>query len=517
MMDRSRRNLSSAALFSGALLLAALPVSGGVSAAKEASRATAGGAGGAGSVSGVVGGLKSGPSLADALAQEIVQARKSSRALGVHVVDLSSHQPAFAFEADEPRILASNTKLLTTAAALGTLGADFVFETRVMVRGAAKEGRLAGDLAIFGGGDPNLSGRFHDGDSYAIFREWAAALKAQGIDRVSGNLYLVNGLFNPPNVHPDWPRDQLTSWYEAPVEALSFNDNCVLVRIWPASRAGLPARVETVPKLDYFEIRNSATTTGSTSRSRLLVGRLGDSDTLVVSGTVGARSGPAEVWVAVKDPAAYFGAALKAALAEEGVVIDGAVVSAHGSPDGAWQLVTTHQSDLARTLEVTNKRSQNFYAESLAKVLGWKVRGEGSWAAGMGVVTDFLSGLGIAPDSFHLVDGSGLSRGNQMSPRAMTGLLEQMYFHALGRDFLRSLPFSGEPGLKWQRRLSLPPYAGNVFAKTGTINGVSTLSGYAKAVSGRVYAFSILFNQVRSNAAAHAAQDRIVTALIDRG
>ena len=99
----------------------------------------------------------------------------------------------------------------------------------------------------------------------------------------------------------------------------------------------------------------------------------------------------------------------------------------------------------------------------------------------------------------------------------MTGLLERMYFHAFGRDFLRSLPFSGEQGLKWQRRLAKPPYAGNVFAKTGTINGVSTLSGYAKAVSGKVYAFSLLFNQVRSNAGAHAAQDRIVAALIDRG
>lgn len=454
--------------------------------------------------------------LQQALSAEAEAAKKTARAFGIHIVDLSSHQSAFAFQADEPRILASNTKLLTTAAALGTLGADYAFETRVMVRGTVAEGALAGDLAVFGGGDPNLSGRFHDGDSYAVFREWAAALKARGIGRVHGDLYLVNGLFQPPNVHPDWPRDQLTSWYEAPVEALSFNDNCVLVRVWPASSAGLPARVETVPKLDYFEIRNSAMTTG-TRQNRLFVGRLGDSDTIVVSGTIGIRTGPGEEWVAVHDPTAYFGASLRAALAEEGVTIDGGLVPAHGTPEGDWELVATHRSDLARTLEVTNKRSQNFYAESLAKLLGWKVRGEGSWAAGVGVVRDFLSGLGLAPETFSLVDGSGLSRGNLMSPRSMTGLLERMYFHALGRDFLRSLPFSGEPGLKWQKRLARAPYAGNVFAKTGTINGVSTLSGYAKAVSGRVYAFSILFNQVRSNSGAHAAQDRIVAALIDRG
>ncbi len=500
MTDWSKRTLPSLAALCIATLAATLPAAASVpaSAAPAASART-------------------GPTLQEALARETEAARKSARALGVHIVDLSSHQSAFAFEADQPRILASNTKLLTTAAALETLGADFVFETRVMVRGTAKDGVLSGDLAIFGAGDPNLSGRFHEGDAYAIFREWAAALKAQGIARVTGNLYLVNGLFNPPNIHPDWPRNQLTSWYEAPVEALSFNDNCILVRVWPASSAGLPARVETVPKLGYFEIRNSATTTGTRSGNRLLVGRLGDSDTIVVSGTIGLRTGPGEEWVAVHDPTAYFGAALKAALAEEGVEVAGTVAPAHGSPDGAWQLVTTQRSDLARTLAVTLKRSQNFYAESLAKLLGWKVRGEGSWAAGVGVVGDFLAGIGIAPASFHLVDGSGLSRGNQMSPRSMTGLLEQMYFHALGRDFLRSLPFSGERGLQWQRRLARPPYAGNVFAKTGTIDGVSTLSGYAKAVSGRVYAFSLLFNQVRSNSGAHAAQDRIVAALIDRG
>jgi D-alanyl-D-alanine carboxypeptidase/D-alanyl-D-alanine-endopeptidase (penicillin-binding protein 4) len=92
-----------------------------------------------------------------------------------------------------------------------------------------------------------------------------------------------------------------------------------------------------------------------------------------------------------------------------------------------------------------------------------------------------------------------------------------MYFSDFGREYLRSLPHSGEDGLKWERRLARPPYRGNVFAKTGTINGVSTLSGYAKAASGRVYAFSILCNQVRSDSSAHAAQDRIVRALIDRG
>jgi D-alanyl-D-alanine carboxypeptidase/D-alanyl-D-alanine-endopeptidase (penicillin-binding protein 4) len=166
---------------------------------------------------------------------------------------------------------------------------------------------------------------------------------------------------------------------------------------------------------------------------------------------------------------------------------------------------------------VTNKRSQNFYAESLAKLLGFKKTGSGSWEGAVTAISAFLVGIGIPAGDFRLADGSGLSRGDQATPRAVTRVLEQMYFHDYGRAFVQSLPYSGERDLVWRRRLATKPYLGNVFAKTGTLRGVSALSGYAKAVSGRVYAFSILLNQVRGNGSAHAAQDRIVRALVDRG
>jgi D-alanyl-D-alanine carboxypeptidase/D-alanyl-D-alanine-endopeptidase (penicillin-binding protein 4) len=453
--------------------------------------------------------------LAQALAREVEGAKKAARALGVHVVDLADRKEVYAFEADHPRILASNTKLLTTAAALAELGPDFEFETRVLVRGDKVESTLEGDLAIVGSGDPNLSGRFHEGDAYAVFRPWARALRERGITKVNGDLVLVNGIFEEPRIHPDWPRDQLTTWYEAPVEALSFSDNCVLVRVRPGRAPGAPALVETVPRLDYFRFRNTTRTGGGAGR--LYVTREDDSDTIVISGSIPQRSGPVDVWVAVYDPTAYFAAALRAAFAEEGVGIAGVTQAVNGLPGGVWEQLTSHTSDLATTLAVTNKRSQNFYAECLAKLLGHRLEGRGSWPAATAAVTQVLSRLGLPPDQFPLADGSGLSRADQASARALTTLLAQMYFHAFGRDFVRSLPFSGEADLAWRRRLADPPYRGNVYAKTGTLSGVSALSGYAKATSGRVYAFSILCNQVRSNAAAHVAQDRIVRALIDRG
>jgi D-alanyl-D-alanine carboxypeptidase/D-alanyl-D-alanine-endopeptidase (penicillin-binding protein 4) len=118
--------------------------------------------------------------------------------------------------------------------------------------------------------------------------------------------------------------------------------------------------------------------------------------------------------------------------------------------------------------------------------------------------------------TFTMVDGSGMSRANQFAPRAVTTLLRHMFFHPAAAEFAQSLPYSGEEESKsWKRRLAAPPYRGNVLAKTGTLNGVSALSGYAKAVSGKSYAFSILLNKSRGDA--HGAQDRIVMALIDNG
>lgn len=454
--------------------------------------------------------------LAEALAREVGAATKVARGVGVHVVDLAGNAEIFGHEAAKPLILASNTKLLTTAAALAELGPEYRFETRFQLRGAIAGGVLRGDVAVVGGGDPNLSGRFHDGDSFAPFRPWARELASRGIRKVEGEIFLVNGLFEGPRVHPDWPRDQLTAWYEAPVDALSFNDNCVLVRVRPAGKTGALARAEVVPAMGHFRFRNTARTVAGRS-GRLVVTREATSDTLIVSGSIGERAGPVDVWVAVYDPPSYFAAALRAAFAEEGVELPERFRYEHAPLAGAWEIVGNYQSALSPTLAVTNKRSQNFYAESLAKLLGHRKLGTGSWEMATRAISSFLIDQGLPAGEFRLADGSGMSRGNVASPRAVTHLLAKMYSHPYGREFLQSLPYSGEAGLSWRRRLATPPYKGNVFAKTGTLNGVSTLSGYAKAKSGRVYAFSILLNQSRGHGGAHAAQDRIVRALIDRG
>src|SRR3954470_16831313 len=122
--------------------------------------------------------------LDQALAAEVARTAAATRALGVNIVELDTGETIFSHRADEPRVIASNSKLFTTATALDTLGPGYFFETRFLMRGAVGGGILRGDLGVVGAGDPQISGREYGGDAYGAFRPWAAALRARGVQRV---------------------------------------------------------------------------------------------------------------------------------------------------------------------------------------------------------------------------------------------------------------------------------------------------------------------------------------------
>ncbi len=443
----------------------------------------------------------------------VAAARRVARDVGVHIINVDTGETLYALDPDRPRVIASNTKLFTTAATMDALGPGYLMETRVLAHGTVANGELQGDLAVVGGGDPNISGRQFGGDVYADFRQWAADLRQHGITRVSGRLLLVSGFFDGQEVHPDWPRDQLERWYEAPIADLSFTDNTLVVRVLPGAGLGAPARVELEPPVDIYRISNTATTVASPRQQAAFVGRTADGQEIQVSGRVALHGDGEEALLTVPEPVAFFGAALRDALREEGIQIAGTSERVWSLPPGGWEEVTAHASDLQSSIEVTNKLSQNFYAESLFKLLGRARCGDGSWRGGARAMGEFLARVGIPAGSYSQVDGSGMSRNDRYAPSQITRLLRYMYQHSYGHEFMRSLAYSGEDGLSWRHRLASRPYAGNVLAKTGTLDGVSSLSGYAKARSGAVYAFSILCNGVRGWA--HGAQDAIVRALID--
>jgi len=410
---------------------------------------------------------------------------------------------------------ASNMKLFTTAAALDLLRPEFAVSTTVYVSGAADAtGTLDGDVKVVGRGDPTIGGRFHDGHATAVIDEWATDLKRAGVKTIRGNLIFEYGYMDAEYIHPTWPVDQLVNWYEAPVSAFSMQEGCVEVRVLP-SRAGKPCVVQFEPPTSYIDLESSCVT----GRGLPFITRARGTNTVIVRGGVPARSGPTEIFLTVENPIHYFAAVTAETFARNGITVQGQIVITPRDTRPEWKAVAQHSTPLAVIVYVINKKSQNHYAEQLLKIVGAEKKGEGSWGAGSVAVTEWLTGkLGVAPQEFHQADGSGMSRENRASASAFIELLRAMWKSPYREDFVSSLPYSGDPDAKFGHRLRGAPYARQVYAKTGYIAGVVGLSGYVHGASGKVYAFSFIFNRYHVGVyAVHSVQDEMLKELVTGG
>ncbi len=418
----------------------------------------------------------------------------SSGDTSIQIVELESGRIVAERNAHMAVAPASNMKLFTTAAAIDMLKPSFEITTGVYVRGDVDStGTLNGDVRIVGRGDPTIGGRFHDGSATAVIQEWATDLKRAGIKTISGNLVFEHGYFDTEYIHPTWPVDQLTAWYEAPISAFSMQEGCVEVRVLPGA-VGAPCVVQLEPPTSYLAVQNSC----RTGRGLPFINRQRGSNTIIVRGGVPARSGRTEVFVTVENPVHYFAAVTNEVLQREGLRVQGKIVLTPRDVRADWRLLTKHSTPLSIAIYVINKKSQNHYAEQVLKIIGAETRKEGSWAAGNAEVKEWLTTkIGVPANEFHLVDGSGMSRNNRASANAFIGVLRYMWKSPWREEFVSSLPYTGDPDSKFGHRLRKPPFARQVYAKTGYISGVIGLSGYVHTQSGRVYAFSFLFNRYR--------------------
>jgi D-alanyl-D-alanine carboxypeptidase/D-alanyl-D-alanine-endopeptidase (penicillin-binding protein 4) len=402
--------------------------------------------------------------------------------VGVVVYSVRAGHAVFGVNEGDPFFLASNTKLLTTAAALCRLGADFKFRTSI--------GVLGGDLHVFGGGDPNLSGRFHEDDPTGIFRDWAEKLKAAGVAR-AGRLVLHTGIFDDVHVHPGWKAYDPWNWWAAPFGALSLNDNCIDLRVSPGAE-GQPCRVSVAPDTALITIVNQTRSAPRGQRSTFGFSRAPESGAVTLRGDVAGRC---QGWVAVQDPTLFFGTVLKETLARAGIEIAGGIEESSQLLEEAkgYQELAAWESGLPATLAACNQPSQNFYAEMILRTLGWKAKGKGTTENSLEAVREFLTqeaGL----EAFSQTDGSGLSRENRASPADMVKLLLYMRQHKYAKVFIDSLPQNGDRKGTLKSRMNAPDIRGRIRAKTGHIGGVSSLSGYVDSAGGDTYVFSILTN-----------------------
>jgi D-alanyl-D-alanine carboxypeptidase/D-alanyl-D-alanine-endopeptidase (penicillin-binding protein 4) len=410
---------------------------------------------------------------------------------------------------------ASNMKLFTTAAAIDLLKPTFEITTSVFVRGEVDQGgTLDGDVKIVGRGDPTIGGRFHDGQATAVIEEWTTDLKRAGIKTIRGNLIFEYGYFDTEYIHPSWPADQLVNWYEAPVSSFSMQEGCVQVRVLP-SRRGQPCVVQFEPPTGYVQAQNTCVT----GRGLPFITRHRNSNTIIVRGGVPVRSGATEVFITVENPIHYFAAVTNETFARSGLRIEGQIIIAPQDGRDGWRAVSRHTTPMNVVIYVVNKKSQNHYAEQVLKIIGAETKQNGSWTAGNSAITQWLTTkVGIPPNEFIIADGSGMSRHNRASASSFIRLLRYMWKSPWRQDFVSSMPYTGDPDSKFGNRLRQPPFARQVYAKTGYITGVVGLSGYVHAQSGKIYAFSFIFNRYRVGVyAIYRLQDEMLKEIITRG
>ncbi len=432
--------------------------------------------------------------LAAALGGRVAAAEASGAKVGFEVRSLDTGEVLAGHRAGTPLAAASNTKLVTTAAALSLLPTNFQFETVFSMRGDVDEGTLRGDLRVRGGGDPCLSPRFCDGDFARIFSPVVEALRGKGISRIDGEILLDVRLFDRQFVHPSWPRDQLNQAYAAPVCALALNEGCVEAKVSPG-RSGGPASLALTPGGVPWAVEGRIGTAAGKGKT---VVHLAFSDgALRVRGEISVGSRPYTARVPVPDPPRFFGGALREALRGAGIEVGAGVreVREGEGNERDWEPLVTLRSPLLPLVAVVNKRSDNFGAEHLLKTLGARLEGEGSFAGGVRAARGFLASRGVPLEGFSMEDGSGLSRGDRFPPSFFGALLEAMWRGERRQEFLGTLASPGEDGTTLERRLREEGLPGRIRAKTGYLAGVRALSGYARSRGGENLAFSILVNE----------------------
>jgi D-alanyl-D-alanine carboxypeptidase/D-alanyl-D-alanine-endopeptidase (penicillin-binding protein 4) len=417
-----------------------------------------------------------------------------SASLGISVCDLETGETIYDRNSSKALIPASNMKLLVTAAALKTLGPDFQFRTTLYTKGSIQDKTLSGDLIVKGGGDPNISGRFHDGDPVAVFADWAAKLKALGVTRVTGGILLDDTIFDRQFVVESWPQER-TNWYCAEVAGLSLNDNCVDITVMPGDKPGAPARISVSPETSYVTIVNKCSTTPEKARHLISFTRPNGANVITVSGRVWTKSTGFKDSVTIHDPPMFFGVVLKQVLAKNGIEVCGETrMSEFATDEKAFDMKETASftSGLPETIAVANKRSQNFYAECLLKMIGWKRFGKGTGDNGLRALAEFLERAGVSADSCTAADGSGLSRENRVSAADFTKVISYMRKQPEWKPYRDSFAVCGTDGTL-EKRLTTEPLKGRVLGKTGSISRVSALSGVIETDNG-TFAFSILTN-----------------------
>ncbi len=452
--------------------------------------------------------------LKGALDTILADARMDGGAASVVIADAATGERLYQRDSTDRLMPASNTKLVTSAAAMELLGPDHRFRTDVLSTGRRHGPVLRGDLYLRGGGDPTTLAKDYD--------QLAADLAATGVTRVTGRVVADDTRFDSQRLGRAWAADDESAYYSAQISPLTlapdtdYDSGTVVVEAFPGAAPGDKPVVRLTPPTDYVRIDITGTTVPTGQADTLSVERQHGTNTITVSGDIPIGASATKEWVALWEPTGYAAAVFSDALARHGVRVAGRPLLGRATPPDAKPLASHSSMPLKELLLPFMKLSNNMHAETLTKAIGYETAGRGSWSAGLAAISGYLKKEGVTTATLRQVDGSGLSRMNLFPAEQLATLLLSVRDAPWYADWHASLPVACATdravGGTLRSRMCATPAALNARAKTGSLTGASALSGYVTDAGGRELVFSVVLNDYLASSV-KSIEDAIVVTL----
>jgi len=416
-------------------------------------------------------------------------------------------KPIISLNSQKSMTPGSGLKVFTTSTALNVLGPDYRYKTKLFYDGTINsDSTLHGNLYIVGGGDPTLGSDLVKGSQSldSLMQSWATAIKIAGINTIDGSVIADNTLFDPQTVPDFWQWMDMGNYYGAGVNALSIHNNMYHLYFKPGKQYGDSAEVLRMkPNIPGLHFINEMKTGFRGSGDQGYIYCAPRQYTALLKGTVPAGVSEFSIKGAIPDPALFAAQYLSSWLNQHKIAVikRAKLLKSSKVYDPSNVIVTSYSPPLKDIVYITNKKSDNLYAETLLKTLALRKTVDGSTRMGTRFLKSYLRKHGIPMAGFRIYDGCGLSRTDVITTKAMVKLLEFMTHQPTFSDFYRSLAIVGDKqDIGYFRNFgSHTILADNARIKSGLLTKVRSHSGYLRDRAGRLIAFSMIANNYTGN------------------
>ena len=473
----------------------------------------------------------------------LAEARAAKAFWGILVADRDTGETLYELNADHFFTPASNAKIFTSSLAFAMLGPAYQFRTTLESKAQlGADGHLKGDLIFVGRGDPDISNRKfpyagkveHEGPTETVLAQMVDEAIAKGLKQIDGDIVADDSYYPYDPYPPGWTVGDLFFTFGAPVSAITFNDNCISVEISSGAQAGDPATLTVDPAAALNTFGYDLKTIAADGKPEFGVVRQPGPQFLLLRGRIPVGHSPMVLDLAMPDPAETTAVALRQIFQSRGVPVTGSALVHHAPPPEIYPdapvvlgpapvppsptsiVFAEHISPpLSEIVRVTNKVSQNLHAELLLRAVAEEKKGFGVTDAGLWVEQDFLKSIGVADGDVVLSDGSGLARDDLVTPRAVVQLLRYDALQPWGADYISTFPIAGVDGTL-ENRFKDTPASGLIQAKTGALDHVRAMSGFATTLHGERLVFTIFGNNnPQRGRDSTVAMDAIAVAMIE--